>query len=152
MDEREFKKTYDSIRDFPCIFEKAILNRQANCSKVRRINLGEREGAACTEWQACKLCKDVLGEMRETARFILKATSIPGPLPHARELRVQVGGISGLQVAHDAGMQGKKVEDISLVLSNAMKQYGSIESLPYQLIMQNIASFASGRKSRSKRK
>jgi hypothetical protein len=49
-------------------------------------------------------------------------------------------------------MQDKKVEDINTVLANAMVQYGSIESLPYQLIMQNIASFSGGRKSRSKRK
>lgn len=147
MDENEFRSTYNNIREFPCVFEKAILNRHCDCSRVRRIALGEREGCACTELNSHNRCKSLLSAVRENARFVVKATASTGPLPHAKEVRVQVGGLHGLNTALDADRSAARVEDVDALLDEAINGYGSVDALPFQAIVQGIASFKGRRRS-----
>lgn len=150
MDETEFRKTYREMREYPCPFEKAILNRRCGCPMNQRLNLGEREGATCSHWEAHHACTNLVDTIRRNARFALKATSIPGPLPHAKELQVQVGGISGLRDQVAPSEKGGAVTDIHAVVRQALQIYGSYEALPWPPIMAAITGFK-GRPGRRRR-
>lgn len=150
MDEDEFRKTYDDLREYPCAFEKAILNRQCNCMLIRRFSLGEREGASCTDWKAHKQCRQLLDVMRDNARFITRSSAESGVvLPHARELRVQVGGLTGLEKSMHPDRETIPVDDIHATLQQAVDTYGSTDGFPWQNIIQSISAFK-GRKRRSR--
>jgi hypothetical protein len=146
MEENEFRRTYDDVRELPCVFEKAILNRQCGCGAVERFSIGEREGVRCSTWTAARNCSTLLELLRANGRFALRLAEIPGPLPHAQELKLQVGGLQGLKQVVRPGSD-EQVTDIQALVSAARAQAGSLAELPFGRIVQGIHAFQ-GRKRR----
>ena len=102
MEEKAYKDTYDSINERRCVFEKTINSRRCTCKQSQRFHLADREGIACKSTTGNALCIEFLNSMRSKARFALHLTSADGPLPHTKEIKVQTGGLLGLQGADQA--------------------------------------------------
>ena len=66
------------------------------------------------------------------------------------EIRVQVGGLNGIQTLFTPEQQDKNIEDIFALVEQAETEYGSLEKLPYSRIVQSISSYQ-GRKSKKRR-
>jgi hypothetical protein len=150
MDEQEFRSTYHAINGLRCVFEKSILSRRSQCSHCTRFHLADREGAACDSSPARQRCLDLLTRLREKATFALRITHIDGELPHAKEIRVQTGGLLGLQRALAPDTNRDTVDDISTLIDSALRQQGDLDSLPYPEIMQAVVRFE-GRPRRRRR-
>jgi hypothetical protein len=148
VEEDEFRSTYNAVNQRRCGFEKAILSRHCACLCATRFFLADREGVSCESASAQQRCLSLLELMRNNARFALKLTSIEGKLPHNKEIRVQNGGMSGLQQILYPQLQNRReVDDITGLIAFGLKIYGSLEKFPFQQITQSIASHE-GRKRR----
>lgn len=152
MDEQEFRSTYHAVNGLRCVFEKSILSRRSQCSHCARFHLADREGAACDSLPSRQRCLDLLTRLREKAIFALRITHLEGELPHAKEIRVQTGGLLGLQraLAPDPAPERDHVEDINGLVTHALLRHGDLESLPYPEIMQAVVHFE-GRPRRKRR-
>ncbi len=147
MEEQEYRAAYRALNQRCCVFEKAINSRRCNCTKSARFNLADREGVACESDAGNSLCIELLDAMRRNARFSLHITHADGPLPHAKEIRVQIGGLLGLQkLLHPDRSQADAVHNINGLASEALERYRRIEDLPYDVIVQTIVSFEGRRK------
>jgi len=150
MEESEYKATYHEVSERRCVFEKTITSRRSTCSKSLRFHLADREGVSCKSASGNALCTELLALMRRNARFALHITHADGPLPHAREIRVQTGGLLGLQtLIHPERQDESSVNDIISLIDTALLQYSSLESLPFDIIVQGIVKFE-GRRKRSR--
>lgn len=150
MEEQEYKDTYDAVNERRCIFEKTINSRRSACAKSHRFHLADREGIACTSAAGNALCIELLDRMRSKARFALHQTSATGPLPHAREIKVQTGGMLGLQAVSFPEKAGNThVENIIGTIDKALQAYRCLDDLPYDVIVQAIVKFE-GRPRRSR--
>ena len=152
MDETEYRQTYHAVNAQRCVFEKAINARRSSCGLSQRFNLADREGVSCCSETGAKRCKQLLELLRKNANFALQMTNVPGPLPHAKEVKIQIGGMLGLQKLlrpqlHD----GELVHDINELLEVALQQYRSLDNLPYSEIVKSIVIFE-GRARRRSRK
>ena len=151
MDEKLYRNTYSSINPQRCVFEKAINSRVCNCAKGQRFNLADREGVACKSAKALKRCTQLSNSLHTNARFVLKRINVE-QLGHAQEIKIQNGGLIGLQ-AEVLNTDDQKVDDIDSVISDAEKQYGDVEKFPYSQIMQIISTYRiRARKSNRKNK
>ena len=148
MEENEYKSTYSEIANIRCEFEKALTNNKAKCAYSRHFCLADREGYACKSRESSEKCRKLLRLLRENSRFILKLHETGNKLPHNMEIRVQVGGLNGIQ-ALLALEQQDKIENIFTLVEQAETEYGSLEMLPYNRIVQSISSYQ-GRKSRKR--
>ena len=148
MEENEYKSTYSEIASIRCEFEKALTNNKARCAYARHFWLADREGYACKSTESSTKCRELLVKLRENSRFILKLQQAGEQLPHNMEIRVQAGGISGIQALFSAGPE-EKVEDIHALVEQAEAEYGGLERLPYNRIVQSVSRFQ-GRKSRKR--
>ncbi|MCW8955941.1 MAG: hypothetical protein OQL09_03595, partial [Gammaproteobacteria bacterium] len=97
MDEDEYRQAYERINTIPCVFEKALCSQFCACSMSHMFRLADRHGAGCKSPSAQQLCAQLLDQLRKQTRFVFKISEIDGPLPHNKEIRVQNGGVSGLQ-------------------------------------------------------
>lgn len=140
MEENEFKKTFRSVNNAPCVFAKAVLRRCCACSRAQRLYIAEREAVACKSPGGRQRCEEVLEVLRGKAGFALKLSQIDGPLPHAKELKVQCGGMLGLQESLQ-GEAGNSVTDIHGLLENSFLEYGSADALPYGEVVRTISSY-----------
>jgi hypothetical protein len=148
MEEKEFRATYHAINQRRCVFEKAISARCCACAQSVRFCLADREGVACKSEAGNEMCTVLLNTLRRNARFSLHLTHADGPLPHAKEIRVQVGGLLGLQQLIDPGSDvQERVTNIYALTKTAFARYERLQGLPLDRIMQAIVSFQGRRKS-----
>ncbi|NOZ38498.1 MAG: hypothetical protein GXP11_10660 [Gammaproteobacteria bacterium] len=142
MDEEQYRTMYCSLNEQQCVFEKTINARRGNCSCSLRFNLADREGVACNAAESYEHCLALLQQLRKNAGFALHLTHIDNRLPHANEIKLQVGGLSGLQdVVLKGDPSALNMNDINGLLGAAMQQFGRIEDLPYTEIIKSIVHF-----------
>jgi hypothetical protein len=149
MEENQYRDTYHSINPLRCVFEKSINSRRCQCSIAERFNLADREGVRCTVDLAQKRCQVLLETLRNKAIFAMRLTRIDGALPHGKEVKVQTGGLLGLQQLVSGQEQQTEVADIHRVISQAIEKYSSIDDFPYDEIVKQITRFE-GRRKRAK--
>lgn len=147
MEEQEYRDTYHSLNRRRCVFEKTISSRRCTCVKAQRFHLADREGIACRSAAANALCHELLDNMRRKARFALHLTRAEAPLPHAKEIKVQTGGLLGLQgLLHPESAGSEQIDNAVGLVDAAIERYGSLAALPYETIVQSIVKFEGRRK------
>ncbi len=150
MDEDHYRATYSSVNQRRCVFEKAILTKCVHCSRAGIFCLAERQGVACHSDVAQRQCRQLLDEMRARSRFALGIPSVEEQLPHAKEIKVQRGGLLGIRsvLGGDDAVE-VPIEDVHALVNAATDAYGSVESLPYDEIVKSVVKFE-GRRRRKK--
>jgi len=142
VDERAFQDAYRATNPLACPFEKAILICRCGCREARRVNIAERDTVNCLDVQAQGDCSLLVGMLRHNAAFTLKLTHPDAVLPHAKYVKVQCGGLLGLQAALRPEHGGEtRVEDVRGLVLEAQERYGGLQDLPYSEIVRGIAGF-----------
>lgn len=150
VEEDAYRSTYNAVNERRCLFEKAVLTRRCHCSCSARFYLADREGISCNAEQAHARCQQLLPLMRENARFALKLTGTGDELPHAKEIKVQNGGLLGLQGILRSDAPVDTVEDIAALVVQGIETFGSIRQFPFQDIVKSITRFEGRRRPHSR--
>jgi hypothetical protein len=119
-----------------CIFTKALLARAAVCELAQRRAVAEREIIECPSPVARTNCGTLSALLHERARFTLRLPGPGQPLIHAQALRLQCGGLQGMQQALAA-----PVADVHRMVGLAHERHGSLTDLPWMSIVQVIAQW-----------
>ena len=138
MDEIAYRAVLSASIPSACPFEKSILTGCAACSRSEKRNIAEREIVGCNDRSALERCTALHDLLRHGFAFALGRAHVEGPLPHAQEMRLQCGGLKGLQFAQDGG---DEVSDVYALVEAAQSKFGALADFPYSQIVQraNIA-------------
>ena len=152
MDQDAFRTTYREINERFCAYEKGILTNNCACSLAHKFCIAEREGVHCASDEAQATCVQLLDLLRRQARFALKTTSDRTALPHAKAMRIQVGGLRGIEAALNPNQPvPARIADIRRTIETAIAEYGSLADLPFQEIVKQIAAYQGRQRTRRKR-
>jgi hypothetical protein len=147
MDEQAYKNTFHEINQLPCPFGKAMLSSRCACEKFQKLNLAEREAAACTSPQTHALCEHLLELLYLKTRFVLGIVDLEQPIPHAKAMRTQCGGILGLRellkIKHSAQYE---VDNIYGLIQTAISTYESLDKMPFGEIVNHVRQYKVRRK------
>ncbi len=149
MDEHEYRDTYHSLNEIGCVFEKTLTARQGGCSQSRHFFLAGREGYGCQDAGCQRRCQALLTLLRQRARFALGITQANGPLPHNKEIRVQVGGLRGLYELVYL-QQSAQIPDIVQLVDVLSERYPDLEQLPFSRLLPAMTAFT-GRQRRQRK-
>lgn len=148
VDETEYQSVYDAINDIFCPYEKALLHQHCQCEMGDHFCLADRLGVGCKSKSAQQKCLHYLSLVQENARFVLQSTKRAGQLPHNKSIRIQVGGLTGL----NAVLQPASEEiNVYALLQLAESQYVRIEDLPFDEIIKHVAQFSGRERKRRSR-
>lgn len=140
VDEQQYRQTYRDVNPTPCPFERSILTPHCACEKSQQILIAGRESGSCTATDMQKNCQSYLRYIRSKASFTLKETRSNEPLPYGKEMKIQCGGLLGLQSI--MGSDGEQsVENIYQLMSTALKQYARFDELPIEPVLKAINQF-----------
>lgn len=122
-----------------CPFSKPVLGKWCQCQYTK---LADR----CSGKMSCTRLDDLqesclkLDEaFKLNTRFILGVNSENTELTHAQLMKIRCGGLLGMQrVLNIASQQPVEVRD---VIDKTIKNHCSIESFPYNEIVQDIKNF-----------
>jgi len=142
MDETAYRQALKAAIPRNCPFEKTILTHCAACSEAEKHNIAEREVVSCKSSLAHDRCDRLRELLRKNFVFALGNLHIDGPLPHAQEMRMQCGGMRGIQFLLDGG---DEVNNVSELLAMAVKKYGALEELPFSEIVQRAKAYYKSR-------
>lgn len=142
--EHAYKATYGEMVTIACPFEKAILSRCADCALAKKLNIAEREAVACSTASASESCLELHELMRRNALFALKLSQQPAALPHAKEIRIQCGGLLGL--ARLTAPEVSRNDDIHALVAHLQAQYESFAALPWSEVVKEISAFEGRRR------
>lgn len=146
MEEDEYRSTYHDFNQTRCVFEKAILSRQCGCRHSHKFCLAEREGIACQDNHQQRRCMNFLDMVRVKAQFILKHIRPGEPLPHGKEIRIQLGSLRGLATKLEIPIKDNKIEDIDSLLIQADQVYSGPGDYPVDTIIRTIKETQGRRK------
>lgn len=142
MDQDAYRKTYHQMNERFCLFEKCLFAGHAACAQSDRFNLAEREGIHCRSDSAQAQCGEFLDLLRHHSRFTLKSNDEKDILSHAQALRLQVGGIRGLDLVVEEREEALLyVEDIHDLLNRARQLFEQLDRLPFNEIIKQVAAF-----------
>jgi hypothetical protein len=135
-----------------CPFARTIISTQNRCTHSTRYCVGERVSAACDSTAASADCTALAQLLRENARFALGVTATAGRLTFGKELKILYGGLAGLQELVSTGtLVSDRVSDIHALVAGALRQYGTLQDIPYQHIVKNISAYRPARRARPPR-
>ena len=136
MDEAAFARARVGANPAPCVFAKALLARCAQCELAQRHALAERELVACPSPTARTNCATLAALLRERATFALRLPRPGEPLPHARAMQLQCGGLQGLRDALAA-----PEAEVHRMVMQAHAHSASLLDLPWDAIVRDIAAW-----------
>ena len=140
MDESAFRAVRGAANPQPCVFEKALQARCAECELAVRHAVAEREAVACASPVARTNCATLLALLRERSAFPLKLAP-DAAAPHAVTLKVQCGGLAGLRRVVDSGGT-----DVHQLVSAAREQHGSLVDIPWPDIVAAVQAWQGRRR------
>ncbi|KOR30212.1 hypothetical protein TI04_06795 [Achromatium sp. WMS2] len=141
MDHELLRRAYDDANELYCVFTKGILARHCSCAQAERFFIAEREGINCKSQLAQARCAEFMHLIRNQAKFALRTTGTKD-LVHAKELKLQIGSLRGLQAALHTDSNLPVDTDVNTLLIMAQHQFDNFHALPLNLIIQHIAAFA----------
>jgi hypothetical protein len=147
MDEAAYRALQRAANHAHCVFEKALIMRRATCELASRHALAERESVACTSPVARTNCATFLGLLSERAAFSLKLSRPEASIPHAIAMKLQCGGLAGLQHVLLA-----KEPDVHQLVAAAQHRWGSLLDLPWPEIVGTVAAWQGRRRGPSREK
>lgn len=138
MDEHAYRQVLASTPHL-CPFEKSLLSGCVSCSQQNSRQIAERVVLSChsaVSWSDCVALRDAF---RLNFTFALGKLHIDGPLPHAQEMRMQCGGLRGLQSVLSGCVD---VSDVAVLILQAKSRYGELELFPFmQIVLASKTSY-----------
>jgi hypothetical protein len=123
-----------------CVFSRALLARSAVCERAARRSVGERDLIECTTPVAHINCSTLAALLHERSRFALRLPGPGHPIVHAQALRLQCGGLAGLQQA-----LGAEQADVHRMVGLAQQRHGSLTELPWEAVVRVIKQWPARR-------
>jgi hypothetical protein len=148
LDENAYREAYRAANPIACAYAKAILTGHFRCDKSARVLLAERVAVSCKTLVARDKCAALLEVLRHKALFALKIIHVDGEIPHAKEMKVQCGGLLGLQGVLYPELAGNstEVENIFALVEEVQRRFEDLDTLPYGDIIKSVANFEGRRR------
>ncbi|MDH5593204.1 MAG: hypothetical protein OEY35_02770 [Gammaproteobacteria bacterium] len=117
------------------------MSTQCSCEYSTRFLIAEREHAGCVSETAHTNCEFLLESFKENSRFVLKLTATNEEIPHGKQMRIQIGGLLGLQKLVQDNEAGSQVQNVHAVVQSAFEKYGSLKNIPFNEIVKSITGW-----------
>jgi hypothetical protein len=142
MDEHAFRQKLSEAIVRPCTFEKSLLTHCVECARSDRSQIAEREAVTCQSAASLARCTELHGRLHHGFAFALGLVREDTVLSHAQEMRVQCGGLKGLQFVLT---ERAVVDDVDGLMEKAVQKWGALAEVPYSEVVHAAALYYKGR-------
>jgi len=123
-----------------CPFRKTILGGSCACSLALKTHLPTGCSVSCKDDAAWDQCEALLDEMITAAKFVLQYIEDSESLTHGKLLKIQHGGLFGLaRLVYNKHVT--QIDDVHCLVNDAKQQYHSLDAIPYQELLDDIANW-----------
>ncbi|MHB8727975.1 MAG: hypothetical protein ACYC9K_02955 [Sulfuricaulis sp.] len=129
------------MEEYKCPFSNTLVTNQFGCAKGKQVARRGGPDVACTSAEAHPRCGKLFQQMKEVALPAFGVEDDLLSMPHSVLVKIQHGGLLGLQRLLDEGPAvPAAVDNIHGLVDRAMARYGSLESIPCQALVEDMTS------------
>ena len=132
--------------DLKCVFAGPQISELFACSQGRQVVRRGGAEIACGSEPAQRRCTQLYESLKAGALAHLDLQDDLLAIPHSLLLKVQYGGLLGLQQL--IGEEGESVADIHALVDRLQQHYGDLEQIPCADVAPVIAAYKSRRRGR----
>jgi hypothetical protein len=124
-----------------CPFGATLVSENFGCRNAAAI---VRRGGAeigCTSDAAHARCRTLFRKLKETALPAFGVADDLLQMPHSVLVKIQYGGLLGLQRIVDPALQAGAIEDVDRLVTSAAEHFPSLEDIPYAELCDDIIGY-----------
>jgi hypothetical protein len=130
------------MEEYKCPFSAPLITRQFGCAHAQEVI--HRGGAEinCTDVAAQSCCVQLFLNMKLAALPAFGVEDDLLSMPHSVLVKIQYGGLLGLQRLLRAEPQaGERVDDIHTLATEALARFDGAANVPYAQLVADITAF-----------
>jgi hypothetical protein len=131
--------------DYKCAFSATLTGGEFGCRHARQVTRRGGPDIACGDEQSHLVCARLLVRLKEVALPAFAVDDDLLSMPHSVMVKVQFGGLLGLQGLLTGASQGASgaapVDDIARLVERAVQFYQGVEAIPCAELAADMTSF-----------
>ncbi len=130
------------MMEFKCPFNQTLRSEAFGCVHAATITRRDGPDVGCTSQPAQERCSALFEQMKRSALPAFGVADDPQQMPHSVVVKVQYGGLLGLQRHLGfASPEPARVENIDALVARAVTVCGSLTDIPYAALVGDISAY-----------
>ena len=139
------------MKDLICPFSATLVKDDFGCTQATKIIRRGGSEIACNSVNAQQRCTDLFQKLKDTALPEFEVEDDLLQIPHGVLVKIQFGGLLGLQrISNSTATAAGNIQDIDALLETSIGMYGSINSIPFSSLCEDISNYQLTRRRRRK--
>ncbi len=134
--------------DYKCAFSATLIRGEFGCRHAIEVTRRSGPDIACTVEASHRRCAELHAAMKTVGLAAFAMPDDPAATPHSAMIKIQFGGLFGLQRLLETDTAATEVADIDSLIAAAIDHYGEIGRIPCQSLANDITGYSLRRRRR----
>ena len=130
------------MEEYKCAFSNTLVANQFGCEKAEQVTRRGGPDIVCASDEAHQRCENLFQRMKQTALPAFGVEDDLLSMPHSVLMKVQFGGLLGLQrLQGDSTNESAVVKNIHGLVGQAIGKHGGLDAIPCQAFVEDMTSY-----------
>ncbi len=130
------------MEEYKCAFSHTLVTNQFGCEKAKPVTRRGGPDIACTSAEAHQRCERLFQRLKEAALPAFGVEDDLLTMPHSVLVKIQHGGLLGLQRLIDNGTaESGEIKNIDGLVGRAVEKLGNLDAIPCQAFVEDMTSY-----------
>ncbi|MHB1141327.1 MAG: hypothetical protein ACYC1T_06175 [Sulfuricaulis sp.] len=129
------------MEEYKCAFSNTLITGQFGCDKAEQVTRRGGPDIACTSEAAHQRCEKLFQQMKAAALPAFGVEDDLLSMPHSVLVKIQHGGLLGLQRLLDAAAGSEGVKNIHVLVDQAVEKYSHLDAIPCPALVQDMTGY-----------
>ena len=130
------------MEEYKCAFSNTLITNQFGCEKGEQVTRRGGPDIACTSDEAHWRCERLFQQMKAAALPAFGVEDDLLSMPHSVLVKIQFGGLLGLQRLLETGAAGSdEVKNVHALVNQAAGKYDNLDAIPCSALVEDMTSY-----------
>jgi hypothetical protein len=129
------------MEEYKCAFSNTLITGQFGCDKAEQVTRRGGPDIACASEAAHQRCEKLFQQMKAAALPAFGVEDDLLSMPHSVLVKIQHGGLLGLQRLLDGAAGSEGVKNIHALVDQAVGKYNHLDAIPFPALAQDMTSY-----------
>jgi hypothetical protein len=130
------------MEEYKCAFSNTLITNQFGCEKGEQVARRGGPDIACTSDEAHRRCELLFQQLKASALPAFGVEDDLLSMPHSVLVKIQLGGLLGLQRLLESGTAGSaEVKNVYALVNQAVGQYDNLDAIPFPALVEDMTSY-----------
>lgn len=129
------------MEEYKCAFSNTLITGQFGCDKAEQVTRRGGPDIACTSEAAHQRCEKLFQQMKAAALPAFGVEDDLLSMPHSVLVKIQHGGLLGLQRLLGAAAGSEGVKNIHVLVDQAVEKYNHLDAIPCPALVQDMTGY-----------